>query len=584
MTRPLFFSYAALALGCTTFLACSDDSSEAPDASQLEPDEDGGDGGGRDAGSDGGEDLAELSATVYDPEALLEVELTLAEDDWELVRSEGRSLVETFAGCADPSFAYTEVPASIVIDGEAIDGIGVRKKGLIGSLSALRPSLRVDFAQTDDNARFRGLESITLNNNRQDTEIVRQCLAYHVFTAAGLPAPRCAFAHVTVNGEDLGIYTNVERVGKPLLARYFESDDGDLFEGNAGADFRSDKLGSFEKKTNEDVPGHDALEPLSRALEESDESALAEVEELVDLDAFMRFWAVESLISHWDGYTGNSNNFFVYADPTSGKLSFLPWGTDGSFERDHGFLPEEGRPVSLFAMARLPARLYAWPSSRERYRAVMQDVLDEAWNEEQLEAELDRMAALVEGADPAGLDELRALIRTRRDEVQAELDGDAPAWPFAERDATTCNDDSVEVSGTFDVVWGAIDATLPSEGNTLRAPVEGQGDEFADMLGSAGDTRDSSLGGPSIRLVAPLSDGTVVIAQLSIGQHSLAPGTYPFHGVETAGILVRAQNMTDFVVIGFIGDGEIVFEEASMEDGAPVRGHFTGRMTSVNIF
>lgn len=584
--RPLLAPYAALAFGCAMFLACSDDTSEAADASEPAP---GGDGGDGDAGSDAGDagdDQTELSATVYDPDALLEVELTLAEDDWELVRNEGRSLTDVFAGCDDPDFAYTEVLASVVIDGEAIDGIGVRKKGYLGSLSSLRPSLRLDFAETDAKARFRGLKGISLNNNRQDRALVRQCLAYHVFAAAGVPASRCTFAHVTVNGEDLGVFTNVEQVGKPLLARHFESDDGDLFEGNAGSDFRSDKLGFFEKKTNEDVPGHDALTPLSQALEESDDSALADVEALVDIDAFMRFWAVESLIGHWDGYTGDTNNFFVYADPARMKLAFLPWGTDGAFDRDHGFLPEEGRPVSLFAMARLPARLYAWSSTRERYRDALQEVLDEAWDEAELEAELDRMAALIEDADPVALDELRDFIRSRRAEVQAELDADAPAWPFPERSVVECNDTSVAISGTFDVVWGDIEASLPGGANTLQAPVEvdGEGDEFTDVLGSAGNFEDrSSLRGPSIRLVALLPDGSALMAQLSIGERSLEPGTYPFHGLETSGLLMRGRTMTDFDVLGFLGEGELVVEEASMEDGAPVRGHFSGRLTHVDI-
>jgi spore coat protein CotH len=501
-----------------------------------------------------------------------------------LIRNEGRSLTDVFAGCDDPGFAYTEVTASVVIDGEAVDGIGLRKKGYLGSLSSLRPSLRLDFAETDDKARFRGLKGISLNNNRQDRALVRQCLAYRVFAAAGVPSSRCTFAHVTVNGEDLGVFTNVEQVGKPLLARYFGSDGGHLFEGNAGADFRSDKLGFFEKKTHEDVPGNDALVALSRALQSSEESALADVEELVDIDAFMRFWAVESLIGHWDGYTGDLNNFFVYADPTSMKLAFLPWGTDGAFDRDHGFLPEAGRPKSLFAMARLPARLYAWSSTRERYRDALQQILDEAWNEHELEAELDRMAALIDDTDPVALDELREFIRTRRHEIQAELDAEAPPWPFPERSVVMCNDTSVEISGTFDVLWGDIEASLPGAGNTLQVPVEGEGDAFTALLGSAGNFEDrSSLRGPSIRLVSVLPDGTALMAQLSIGERALEPGTYPFHGLETSGLLMRGRTMTDFDVLGFLGEGELVFEEASMEDGAPVRGHFTGRLTHVDI-
>ena len=36
------------------------------------------------------------------------------------------------------------------------------------------------------------------------------------------------------------------------------------------------------------------------------------LDELVDLHEFVTFWAMESLIGFWDGYSGNQNNFFVY--------------------------------------------------------------------------------------------------------------------------------------------------------------------------------------------------------------------------------------------------------------------------------
>ncbi len=40
-------------------------------------------------------------------------------------------------------------------------------------------------------------------------------MAYKLFNDAGVQAPRCSFAKVTVNGEYLGLYSNVESIGKP---------------------------------------------------------------------------------------------------------------------------------------------------------------------------------------------------------------------------------------------------------------------------------------------------------------------------------------------------------------------------------
>ena len=96
-------------------------------------------------------------------------------------------------------------PATVSIDGERLDGVGVRKKGLIGSMSTERPSLKVKFSEYDDDQRYAGLERLTLNNCR--LLLIKQCLGYRLFAAAGVPAPRCGFAHVVVNGEDLGVST-----------------------------------------------------------------------------------------------------------------------------------------------------------------------------------------------------------------------------------------------------------------------------------------------------------------------------------------------------------------------------------------
>ena len=44
-----------------------------------------------------------------------------------------------------------------------------------------------------------------------------------MFEKAGLPAPRCNFARVSMNGEDLGIYVHVEPVKKAFLRDNFRN-------------------------------------------------------------------------------------------------------------------------------------------------------------------------------------------------------------------------------------------------------------------------------------------------------------------------------------------------------------------------
>jgi hypothetical protein len=55
------------------------------------------------------------------------------------------------------------------------------------------------------------------------------------------------------------------------------------------------------------------------------------VEEEIDTERFIRFFALEILLGHRDGYALAGNNFRIYDDPASGKKVFLPHGMDQLF-------------------------------------------------------------------------------------------------------------------------------------------------------------------------------------------------------------------------------------------------------------
>lgn len=177
------------------------------------------------------------------------------------------------------------------------ENVEVRKKGFFGSLSSARPSLKLRF--TEDLGPY-GLERMTLNNDNQDPSHLRTCLTYRVMDAAGVPAPRCNHARVSVNGEDLGVFTHVDSMNKPFLRLYFEDPDGALFEGQLG-DFTAPYLGGYGE-----TRGHldrEFLADLQEALERPDQGdMLRGVSARVDVDAFLSFWAAEALVGQWDGY------------------------------------------------------------------------------------------------------------------------------------------------------------------------------------------------------------------------------------------------------------------------------------------
>ena len=280
------------------------------------------------AGAATAKDLAPYGfKKFFDPTRLIQVELKVKPDDWDRMRKQHRLLVKTLRTDIPPTdqekpFDY--VPAQLTIDGTKVGKVAIRKKGFVGSLDANRPSLKIQIDRYDKKKMFAGVDTLTLNNNRQDGSRVHQLIGYQLFRDAGLQASYCNLAHVTVNGKSLGIYSNVESLDKHLFRRAFDSAKGTLYEGTV-CDFRLPVLVRFERKFGSDKADK-VLRKAAVALKSGDEKLLKELGRYVDMDRFYKFWAMEVLAGHWDGYVSNRNNYFVYFDTKSDRLHFLPWG------------------------------------------------------------------------------------------------------------------------------------------------------------------------------------------------------------------------------------------------------------------
>jgi spore coat protein H len=529
---------------------------------------------------------AEPALDLFDPTKLLEVQITLPAEEFAALSREGRSLNAVFSGCEEPGFAYSERRAAAQIAGRSFAAVGLRKKGFLGSLSVNKPSLRVVLDAFDEDAELAGSTDLTLNNTQQDPSFTHQCMAYALFNAAGIPAPRCNFAHVVVNGKDLGVYTNVESVKKPFLKARFGNAKGDLYEG-AMADFRTDMLRGFEKKTHEDRPISPLFGELASALTQPDDALLAALPSLIDVDEFLRFWAMESLLGHWDGYAGDLNNFFVYIDPADNKMVFLPWGADAAFSSTHSLLPAGSTtPASVLAWARLPGRLYANATMRKRYHDTLRSLVAAHWDEAALLAEVNRISALLgSAASSPALDRMRTFVQGRRAAVLAELDAAEPRkWPVPERATAVCKPELTSaISGTFDTQWGQLDDVTHIFGNALFANLAGV-PVPADLLASAagnGTTPSGRTSYKGVRLIAVNLDTSLTVLQFVVGNPTLGPGVVPLHGLETFGVLLTGPSFDKLSPAGVVGDGQLVFERAAMEPGAPVKGRFDAKLTSM---
>ena len=423
---------------------------------------------------------------------VLEVSIEIAEEDWDTLRHQTRTFDDLMAEIEKYKLSrpfadiYDWFPATVTIDGETHTEVGVRKKGFLGSQSDTKPALKLRYDKYVDGQSLGGvMERMTLNNSIQDPSMLNTCLSYQVFAASGNPAPRCNFATVTVNGKHLGLYVHVEEIKAPMLARHFDSAEGNLYEGTI-SDFDPTYRGTFEKKTNEDEDDWSDVDAVMAALQDPSDAGLEALGEIVNLDRFLSFWATEVLVGHWDGYTGDRNNYHFYREP-DGKFVFIPWGVDDVFhlkDDPNPFDNISNPPPSVLALTAIPNRLYNTPEWRTRYAERLEAILDTVWDEDALLSSVEEMAAIVQrhalpeerakAAEDA--DRVRKFILKRRGEILADLTPEPPDWPEPDYGAGTAEEfdlESFEIR--FETTWGTKESPNPlAEGTVYELNAAGE--------------------------------------------------------------------------------------------------------------
>lgn len=519
---------------------------------------------------------------LFAPDHVVEVVVELPPADWDALRGQGRAGLDTRgADCMDAPWPspYTWFTGSVTLDGAPYAQVGVRKKGFFGSLSRRKPSIVLDLDRNLPDQHHATLTRFALNNGRQDPSLVRTCLAYEIMTTAGLPAPRCNFAHVTVNGEDLGVYAHVESIRKPFLRRHFADDSGHLYEGTLG-DFRPGFSGTIEQKTDEDTPHRAPIDALIAAAEAPDDTLIEALSAAMDLEAFYRFWAAEVLVAHWDGYAGNTNNYWLYEDPAQdGRIVFLPWGPDATFEGNRLFFEGAEAPAAVMATGILTRRLYLHPEGRRRYLETLEGLLD-AFDAPAWQARASEMAAVFLPQLPGAarrpvfeaVEAVKTFIGARPAQIGRELAAGGPAWDVPAR-PTFCTVPAGRLTGDVETTWGS----WPTQ-DTFRTGtghLAGSYLEQALQVTSVGGAAGPSGNGEALLLVpAALLGGALVFVYVLLDPAQVAPGEIAAEDALDCSFNAFDPNTGQSTWLAACLDGTLTLDAAGLGPADPFRARF----------
>jgi spore coat protein CotH len=272
-------------------------------------------------------------AWIFSDEVIHEIDLTISAASVSALQREPREDVE----------------AEMTFNGEALDPVGLRLAGKVGSFRELsgKPKLRIDFNKLSEGQRFYGLEGLALNNQVVDCSYMREATAYRVFREHGAPGSRTGWAHVTLNGSDYGLYLIVESPDDRYLKQNFAEPDGNLYDGkylydwDTGyytlLDLYDELVNYYELEEGQDV-AHADLQAITDALDAHTgaPSFYEALGELVDWPSVHQHLALEQIVGHNDGYALNWNNNRLYFDPNQqGRMTMLTWDLDNSFLIDY---------------------------------------------------------------------------------------------------------------------------------------------------------------------------------------------------------------------------------------------------------
>jgi spore coat protein CotH len=310
------------------------------------------------------------------------------------------------------------VPVTVEFEGDTWTNVGLRFKGNSSLRSTwgsgnMKLPLRLDFDQFEDehpeidDQRFYGFKQLTFSSGYKDASFLREKVTADIFREAGVPAAQTAFYEVYVDyGEGpvyFGLYTAVEVVDDTVIETQFDDDDGNVYKPEgSGASFAAGTFSeqAFEKQTNQDEGDWSDIEAIFDALHagtrtSDPETWRAGLEAVFDVDGFLNWLAVNTVVQNWDTYGGMTHNYYLYHDPTTDQIVWIPWDNNEA-------LSSGKRNILPLSLNEVGAD---WPLIRyllddevyyPQYVAYVEAVINTAFDPEKMETTYRELAALIE--------------------------------------------------------------------------------------------------------------------------------------------------------------------------------------------
>lgn len=419
---------------------------------------------------------------VFNKDRVNEIDITVNEKDWEKLL---KNAIEK-----------EYIMGDIIINGEKFSSVGIRAKGnsslkMVASDDTTdRYSFKIDFHEYIKGQTYYGLEKLALNNCIFDATYMKEYISYEMFSKMGIPTPACSYAHIKINGEEWGLYLAVEVMEESFIERYFGRADGNLYKpesteagGNLGLMPKKDGEKLYNKD-NKNAPNNMGMpnggkggtdlvyngddlynyygifdNAVFNTTNKKDNMKVVEMiknlnegtnlEECLDVDEILRYFAVNTFLVNLDSYAGNlKHNYYLYEK--DGIFQIYPWDLNLSFA---GYEMKDGqsavnfpidKPVSdTMEKSPLILKLLEVDEYREIYHKYLKEIVTKYIQSGEYEATINKIDNLINNYvknDPTSFytyeeyqNSIPVLIQFGKDRAKsiiAQVKGEQPSTTF----------------------------------------------------------------------------------------------------------------------------------------------------------
>jgi spore coat protein CotH len=266
---------------------------------------------------------------------------------------------------------------------------------------------------------------------RYDASMLQEPLTNSIFELLGQPITETAYVGLRLNDDAEQLYTIAEVIEEDYLARHFANADGVLYkaEFNATMSYLGEDPSAYARSFTQETRLNDAdMGPLIDFLQfvsETDDATFeSELPNVLDVDSFAIYLAINNLLVNPDSMAGMGNNFYLYYDDSTGRMSVLMWDANESLGKLSGGVAQGGRQaltqnssasfdiyysnVSNFGRAgrggtgatpSLVSRFLANPTYRALYEEKLIDVYQKAFLSGALISQVEQFSAVVRAAN-----------------------------------------------------------------------------------------------------------------------------------------------------------------------------------------